>query len=327
VRRSHLHRIVVHTSRQFPSRRHADDKHADAGIIDSEAAWVLFVGRRPFTRQVPHIFDSRPTRHRRRQHIVAMSIFIGSKCQGMDVQGLLDAMGMRNMFRFADPDIERKRTPRSPFDRDYVKDGHGEVPVSRQHMPPKEYTIELKAGDNPVKLLPCSALDQLRNIEVSPADVDLTLTKTSFAGGNDAIVCTTRDLMTCRTLLVPYRDTYTKLSIHAAAACTITINPSKPKSLSEAKAPEKLGMVLQYKEYKIDLTPQMHEALLDQEKRGFYEYVDQGVRVEGRDNLIRQLEQDLPTAPEPVKILNIAALNHILSHHPSPLPSSAPSPN
>lgn len=228
----------------------------------------------------------------------------------MDLAKLLGAM-----FQFADPDIERRPTQISAFDQEYLAGGHGGVPTSRRHMPPKDHAIELKAGDNLVELLPCSSIHQIRSIAVSPGDVKLKITKESFmqSGTPAAKIYEEGDLMTCRTLFVPYRDTYTKLSIHSSGDCKIIINPASHEGKTRQEPKDVGPVTLQYKEYKIELTAEMHAKLIEHRANGWHGYIDQGIVDHGREKLIGMIEKDLKEARpnESAYLLGIDALLYL----------------
>lgn len=117
----------------------------------------------------------------------------------------------------------------SAFDRAYLSNGHGGNPVTWGTMAPRKFKIELNKGVNNVPLLSCSGVDQIESIEVTPKAQDadpiaLTLEKFSFNPNVKQKSITSKNLMDCRTMFVPYRDTMTGLRIHAPVNCSIQIN-------------------------------------------------------------------------------------------------------
>ena len=123
----------------------------------------------------------------------------------------------------------------SGFDQKYLGGGHGGNPTQWGLPAPKSHVIQLKAGKNEVKLLSCSGVDQIQTIKVvfradpdkkTPENGEFQLSKHSFDAETDDHTFTTtkQNFMDCRTLFVPYKDTFTSLTIHAPAPCELIFN-------------------------------------------------------------------------------------------------------
>jgi hypothetical protein len=123
----------------------------------------------------------------------------------------------------------------SGFDQKYLGGGHGGNPVRWGLPAPKAHVIQLNSGKNEVKLLPCSGVDQIQSIQVvfstdedkkTAGTAEFKLLKHSMCDDDDDHTFTTtkHNLMDCRTLFVPYKDTFTSLTIHAPASCKLVFN-------------------------------------------------------------------------------------------------------
>lgn len=116
----------------------------------------------------------------------------------------------------------------SAFDKEYLCCGHGGNPVAWDLPAPVDLSLSLLAGDNVVDgLLPCSGVDQIKTIEVFSDTKDLRLVFTKYSSssaGQPIKRCETSRPMDCRTMFVPYKDTYTTLTIHSPENCRLVFN-------------------------------------------------------------------------------------------------------